>query len=637
MILVNVSALINYVFIAFIVLSAGALLFLRFSSKKEESEETQEFNERKFSIDSITEYVKNTLNEITNSNLYDLGLSEEEFRRRARKRAELRRALKECSLGDIHNKSYVKTFIYDLLRETYGFNDQNINYVLHFEEPLRLSSQDKFEILIHVLKKKHKFNAIDYLFKKYKLDDLKTVTEGEDSPSYIITPDEIDQVFRKEVKALSFEDKLWIIVQRVYQQYKGFGVIDEIRDMNIDGVSGGVSGLPASSVYFGEDGDIYTEQMSKVSIPKDYDSVWVFYKGKSIHLSFLSFGSELELKRVCQNIYKFNNPGQLTEVNGYKVNQMKDGSRVVVVRPNMAESWAFFVRKFDIPNASLDILIDDAKFGNASMVRKLLIYLMKGCRVTAFTGAQGSGKTTLMMAVTKYIAAMLPLRIQEMAFELHLRKIYPWRNILSFRETDTVSGQEGLDLQKKTDGSVNILGEVATDPVAAWMIQMAQVASLFTIFSHHAKTFPDLVEALRNSLLKERIFSDEKIAELQVVRLINFDVHLVRDYDGKRYIERITECIPLARDEEYPMDFAEAKSFKEIFRLFAITMAEFFRRQTDRKTYEYRDIIRYVDGDYVWVNDLSEHNREEMKKHMSASDRQEFEEFLSSHAKGDAA
>src|SRR5690606_21699397 len=109
--------------------------------------------------------------------------------------------------------------------------------------------------------------------------------------------------------------------------------------------SGGVSGLPASSVYFGEDGDIYTEQMSKVSIPKDYDSVWVFYKGKSIHLSFLSFGSELELKRVCQNIYKFNNPGQLTEVNGYKVNQMKDGSRVVVVRPNMAESWAFFVRK----------------------------------------------------------------------------------------------------------------------------------------------------------------------------------------------------------------------------------------------------------------------------------------------------
>ena len=49
------------------------------------------------------------------------------------------------------------------------------------------------------------------------------------------------------------------------------------------------------------------------------------------------------------------------------------------------------------------------------------------------------------------------VRVQETAFELHLRKIYPTRNILSFRETDTVSGQEGLDVQKKTDGSVNII------------------------------------------------------------------------------------------------------------------------------------------------------------------------------------
>src|SRR5690606_27189071 len=93
------------------------------------------------------------------------------------------------------------------------------------------------------------------------------------------------------------------------------------------------------------------------AVPNSYDSVWIFYKGKSIHLSFLSFGSEQELKRVCLNIYKYNNPGQLSETNGYKVNEMKDGSRVVVLRPNFSESWAFFVRKFDLPNASLEQLI----------------------------------------------------------------------------------------------------------------------------------------------------------------------------------------------------------------------------------------------------------------------------------------
>ena len=67
-----------------------------------------------------------------------------------------------------------------------------------------------------------------------------------------------------------------------------------------------------------------------------------------------------------------------------------------------------------------------------------------------------------------------------------------------------------MDVQKKTDGSVNIIGEVATDPVASWMIQAAQVASKFTLFTHHAKTFPDLVTALRNSMLRTRCVHKRK-------------------------------------------------------------------------------------------------------------------------------
>lgn len=627
MISLNTPLIINFIFIAIILISSGLLLYMKMAEKKE-TPNPEAVDQKKYTIEAIITYVQNTLNEITNSNLYDLGLSEEEFRRRANKRAELKRALKECSLGDVHNKAYVKTFIFDLLLQTYGFNEENINYVIPFDEPGRLTSQDKFEILLHQLQKKHKYNALSELIQKYKLDEPKYVIEEGNTESYIITAQEIDDVYRKEIHGLSFEDKLWIIVQRVYQQYKGFGVVDEIRDMNIDGVSGGVSGLPASTVYFGEDGDIYTDQVSKKTIPNDYDSIWIFYRGKSIHLSFLSFGSELELRRVCQNIYKFNNPGQLTETNGYKVNEMKDGSRVVVVRPGFSESWAFFVRKFDIPNASLERILDPKKVHNSEMVMQLLIFLMKGCRITAITGAQGSGKTTLLMALVEYIYATLTLRVQEMAFELHLRKRYPWRNILTFRETETITGQEGLDVQKKTDGSVNILGEVATDPVAAWMIQMAQVASLFTIFTHHAKTFNDLIFSLRNSLLKEGIFHDEKTAEVQVVSVINFDVHLKRDYDGKRYIERITECIPVSQDQEYPMDYLHTKGMRETLVQMAVTMTEFFRRSTDRKTFEYRDIIRYENGKYVWVNPISDRNVKEMKEHMSARDRELFESFL---------
>ena len=60
------------------------------------------------------------------------------------------------------------------------------------------------------------------------------------------------------------------------------------------------------------------------------------------------------------------------------------------------------------------------------------------------------------------------------------------------------------------------------------MIQSAQVASKFTLFTHHAKTFPDLVTALRNSMLRTGVFTNEKTAEEQVVQVLNFDIHLVK-------------------------------------------------------------------------------------------------------------
>ena len=168
----------------------------------------------------------------------------------------------------------------------------------------------------------------------------------------------------------------------------------------------------------------------------------------------------------------------------------------------------------------------------------------------------------MLMAMIENIYETMNLRITETAFELHLRKIYPTRNILSMRETETISGQDCLDVQKKTDGSVNIIGEVATDPVASWMIQSAQVASKFTLFTHHAKTFPDLVTALRNSMLRSGVFTDEKTAEEQVVQVLNFDIHLVKDFRGRRYIERITECIPVEDKNEYTYDHRKEKTLE---------------------------------------------------------------------------
>ncbi|WP_152393725.1 pilus assembly protein CpaF [Paenibacillus guangzhouensis] len=598
------SQVINLGLILLIIVIIGVLLYLKLSSPeiKQISEQlpSQVLQDQQFTIAQMTAYVREYLHEHVNENIYALGLSSEELRRRNNKRLELRRALKGCVYGDLQDKQFVKDLIYDLLVTTYGLNERNINQVIPFEEVDRCTAQDLFEIILYWYKGDVGLNALSSLIQTYQLDALRLLHDEPGTEGYRITAEDIRFIYLNEYRPLTFEQKLHIIVQRIYQSYKGFSVVDEIRDMRIDGVSGGVSGVSGSISFLH-----LQEQMTgrkkglafQDDVPRSYDSVWIFYKGKSIHLSFLSFGSEIELKRVCQNIYKYNNPGQLSETVGYKVNEMKDGSRIVVVRPHFAESWAFFVRKFDIPNASLESLILDP---NAELVIDLLKYLMKGARITAITGQQGSGKTTLLMALVRHIYGTLTLRVQEMAFELHLRKIYPHRNILSFRETDHIRGQDGLDVQKKTDGAVNIIGEAATDPVAAWVIQSSQVASLFTLFTHHAKTFNDLIFSLRNSLLKIGVFSNERIAEQQVVRVIGFDIHLRMDRDGRRLIERITECVP--SDD-----------------------------LTSENTYEAFNIVEYRDGAYIAGNRLSDHSVQAMTELMSEQDAVDFAAFLNKH------
>ncbi|WP_405152835.1 ATPase, T2SS/T4P/T4SS family [Paenibacillus sp. FSL K6-0108] len=598
----------NTLWLILILLLCLACVWFKYSiSHREKNKRAPE--RESFTIEVLTEKVKNSLHELSHSQLADAGLHEEEYRRRINQRAEMRKALKGCVSGSISDKTYVKNLIGDLLTRSIGLNKTNIDEVIYFGETELLTVQDQFEIVFYLYRQQFGVDALSRMIDTYDLGRLRLGEGADDGGSYYISEEDIRYVFECEYRELGFREKTDIIVQRIYQHYKGFSVVDEIRDQRIDGVSGGVSGMldavqdmglrqPASWNDLLEDG---LEDAALEEPLSGMESVWIFYKGKSIHLSFLSFGSIRELKRVCQNIYKYNYPGQLSEANGYKVNEMKDGSRVVVVRPPFAESWAFFVRKFDIPNASLEQLITG---NNAELPITLLQYLMKGSRITAVTGAQGSGKTTLLMAMVKHIYASYTLRVQEMAFELQLRRIYSRRNILSFRETEHISGQQGLDLQKKTDGTVNILGEVASDEVAAWMIQMSQVASLFTLFTHHAKTFRDLVFSLRNSLLKTGMFQHEHIAEEQVVSVINFDVHMKKDAEGRRYIERITECLPLS---------SKGDSVEE------------------RAGFTSRNVIEYRDGNYIVTAPISIGSITDMRDQMTIQDAERFEQFIQQH------
>lgn len=515
-----------------------------------------------FSIEDLVGRVSEEVNGILRTNLYEAGLSENELDRLKTRKLELREALKNCGVGDKYAKKYIKHTIKEILLSKILKNVTDYDSYIYFGNAEKLTYRDKFDIILYLM-----FLENGQLALEKFLDDFMENMEGNILDVTCVTGEYVDKVYDSMDTYLSAADKLEIIVQRVYGEYKGLGVIDEIRDMKIEGVSSGVSGDSNGP-----------------------SSVWVMHRGVNIHLSFLKFETVGELERVCMNIYRYGSPGQLSKSKGYIVNEMKDNSRVVVVRPPFAENFAFFVRKFDtIENKQIPQLITDK---GTELVEEILRYIVRGCQVSAITGAQGSGKTTLLMSMIGFIPGSYTLRIQEQAFELHLRDIYPMRNILTFRETEYVSGQEGLDIQKKTDGVVNILGEVASNEVAAWLIQMSQVGSLFTLFTHHAKTTESLIKYMRNALIINGNFNNERIALEQVVEAIRFDIHMEKDGSGHRYIERISEIV----------------------------------QTNDSTGYVIRNIVQFDGEKYILKDKFSDMMSYDIAKHLVGEERESFNE-----------
>lgn len=578
-----------------------------------------------YDLDALVEFTKLAISDFL-STPYK-GNSDSEFSRREQIRKELRKSLSKCMHGSIQDKLYVKSYIKDLINRVYEFDDDTIDLVIPFMRQDRLTSEQKFMIMLHHYKKEYGVRAFAYLVDKYgwlKVRDYKDKYKG-----FWISHEDIQEAFDAETEIeLSLDDKLDIVVQFVYQKYVGLGVIDEIRDQRIDGINGGASGIPSEVAMTME---LEGHMDSMFEVPKGYDSIWVFFRGFSVYLMFLSFGSDQELKRICQNIYTYGSPGQLNESNGHKINEMADRSRVLVVAPKLSDNWTFFVRKFD------DDLIDPHNWfkkqegvedDNSEFAIETLKYLARGVRTIGFTGQTGTGKTTLMRSSFSFFYDWMKIRVQEGTnFELWLRKAFPYRNIVTFREIEKVSGAQGLVINKKSDGDITIIGEIADDETFSLAMKAAQVASLGTWFSHHAQTAKALVDSGRDALVSTGFFSDEALAEEYVASVLKFNVHL-ENRMGHRHIARITEYIPVEKKSDYPDDYKYKLKTEEILVSFLDTMAEYFFRKTDRVRYETRDILVFENGRYVPKHRPSERNVEEMKRLMLEEDRVKFEQFL---------
>lgn len=561
---------------------------------------------------------------------------EEEFDRLYDRRRTIEEALKDSSNGKYAAKQIVKDLVKQYIKENVYMSE--VRAILGFDDNNFPSDQVKFEAIMQKYSSIYSKDALKQWIIKYNLNRIRLI---DGKRCYYISTDDLNESYEKENIKFNDSEMITLLSTIATQIFRGYGIIDTARDMNIDGLNIGTSGSILSTVN--------KNSQSKGEATELARACWLYLDGTYIHLRFMNFGNEGEIKRIITMLVRYGSKGSLTDKRGYMVTTMADKSRLLAMRPGVGECWAAWIRKFTLKNINVESLIHKQYTKNWELPCLLLKYIMLGEMTSVVTGRQGSGKTTLMTGMVEYVDRRYNIRVLELSPELYLRELYPDRNIFSAQQTAYVSAVEIQSAYKKSDAAFSLSGEISDSKLTARFIEFAMTASVFSLTSHHANTTRDLILCLRNDLIDSGAFSSMDTAEKQVLDCVMFDIHLNYTPDGKRYIERITEVVPLTRqtydrfDEEFPdrKMMHDANEYRLALEEYELKLkahqlkvdTEYYTRRTDREDFTTNQIMHYdLETDtYVVDNKITAERMQLMMSHMERADAMEFEKFVISN------
>jgi pilus assembly protein CpaF len=600
--------LIDIVLTSLLITGLSVTIYYVFKCKIEGDEDGKNV----YTIDYLCNYFRRTISEIINMDINALNLNKRDLENRRALKKSLSNSIRKCSQGDINSKIIVLSRAKYMIINILSITEDSINDIIPFNSKNKLTAKDKFDILMY----QQKSNGSTRMFQKIcDITGLDRLIKDESGYHYSISARDIHEAYDRIGLPLSYDDKLNVLSQRVYEETYGLSVVDMLimEDTSLDSISGGVSGLTTYNARFIED-EIKSGDYKRAWT---YESIWIVYKGKPIHLKFLSFSSSSIIRRICKNLSEHGRTGHLTSAEGAIRNHLADGSRVTVFRPNNAMQWAFFVRKFANTRSYKlkDLITDRGCHYPIGVIR----WAIHGCINLFFSGDQNSGKTTYTRASVKEIDKRQPIRSLEADFELYLNDAYGDKNILGVRPSERLAFPKLIEILKSSEAHTILFGETASLDHAKHLINLLLAGTKRIITTGHWATSCDLVDYFVHALGGYGNTGSRDI-ESMVARLIHLDIHCVKENDGHRHIDRITEIIPYERDESMVIgqDGVEGR-LEEISHYLKILSRE--------KTYYTRDIVIYDNGEYRMVNPISEGLAKLILHNLPPDKRQAFKKF----------
>lgn len=568
-------------------------------------------NPSRFTFDALRDYVENAFKKYLNTT--EAG-TEEERRKEQQRKEVLRQSIGCCYAGTVKERQFVKQFIHRLLTGQANvfmpeYRDgcvnitvENYKYIFPWDNPYRLPTQVKFLGILYNRQDTEGAGTFDYLVKKYKLNRLRDINvmqgDSKQAKGMYINERDIDAIFEGEKVVFDYNLAMEVLVQLIYEEYKGNGCIDELLYQNIDDVGIGLSGLQS---------DVEPMHLRGKAVKKAYDGVWIKHKGLLIHLTFLSFHSFANLRRVVNQLVAYDMQGSFSEKEGFKMGYGKDGSRRTSVITPFAENPAAWVRKFTASSLTNRQLITNNGALYIKGVDDLINVekaLVQGGATIPICGPQGVGKTTCLEAISEYIQNWYAIRMIESEFEARIRWRYPEKNILTV-QTPVISPEKAYEFSLRTSGDIYIVAEVRSDEMMVNITRTANRGGRSVIFTYHPNNPRATIIEVANSLIRQKLYTSLKDAMYTTLETVKCCIHIDLDLERQCRYYNIYEYVPT--DVELDDSFL-SKSGDERSEAFMQTQFTYYKKTIGDRFFDAIPIITFdkeKEG-YVYQNSISD-------------------------------
>ncbi len=272
------------------------------------------------------------------------------------------------------------------------------------------------------------------------------------------------------------------------------------------------------------------------------EQTFVERKGK-LELANIQFRDEEHLFQIAQRIC--NSVGRrVDQTTPLADARLKDGSRVnVIVPPLSLRGTAISIRKFSDKPITLDMM---AGFGSMSQKMATALKIAGACRFNiVISGGTGSGKTTMLNALSKMIDPGERVLTIEDAAELRLQQPH-WLPLET--RPPNLEGQGEISIRDLVKNSLRmrpdriILGEIrgseCFDLLAA--MNTGHDGSMCTLHSNSPR---ECLGRMENMVMMGDIKIPKEAISRQIADSVDMIVQVKRLRDGSRRVTNITEVI----------------------------------------------------------------------------------------------